>query len=261
MPSANLNGLTLAFDDLPPPGEARRTTVLIHGFASNRIEGWRRTGWYAALERRGSRVIAPDLRGHGESAKPHEPEAYGRELLAADVLALLDHLGVGRADLVGYSLGARVALATALRAPDRISNLVLGGVGDRLLEPRTPGAAEATAQAMRAADPEAIAEPLLRSFRHFADEQGEDREALAAASLAAPEPWDPEAFGALRMPVLVVAGERDHLAGDPEALAGLFPFGQSVRVAGCDHFSAIPHALTKAAVFDFVDGLLDDPFA
>jgi hypothetical protein len=63
--------------------------------------------------------------------------------------------------------------------------------------------------------------------------------------------------------VLVVAGQRDNLAGDPEELARAFPNGHGVRVAGCDHFSAIPHALVKAAVFDFLDGVLeeDDPFA
>lgn len=259
MPSLSVNGVSLAYDDIQPP-DAARTVVLLHGFASNRTEGWRRTGWHGAFERRATRVIAIDQRGHGESEKLYGPAEYTRAKLASDVLALMDALGVGRADLFGYSMGTRTALQAAIDAPDRFGHLILGGVGGRLFEPRPPGSAEALADAMLAEDPERIAHPMLRSFRHFADEQGEDRRALAAFSQAENPPLDREAMAALPAPVLVVAGQRDESAGDPEELARAFPDGRGVTVAGCDHFSAIPHALTKAAVFDFLDGLLDDPF-
>src|ERR1700757_3152466 len=104
MASFSSRGLDLAFDDIPPSGERRGTVVLVHGFASNRTENWKRLGWYAALERGGYRVIALDLRGHGESAKPHEAEAYDRAELAADVVALMDEANLGRAHLMGYSM-------------------------------------------------------------------------------------------------------------------------------------------------------------
>lgn len=260
MPSATVNGVEIAYDDIVPPGPPERTVVLLHGFASNRNEGWRRTGWYGAFERRGARVIGLDQRGHGESAKPHEPEAYARSAMAADVLALLDLLDVGRCDLIGYSMGTRTALQVALTAPERVDNLILGGVGGRFFEPRGEGQAEALAEAMLAEDPGSITHPLLRSFRHFADEQGEDRQALAAFSRTGNPPFTPDQLASLPMPVLVVAGQRDDTAGDPEDLARAFPNGRGVTVVCCDHFSAIPHALTKAAVFDFLDGLLDDPF-
>ncbi|WP_041373670.1 alpha/beta fold hydrolase [Phenylobacterium zucineum] len=260
MPSLTIGGASLAYDDIMPPGEPGRTVVLLHGFASNRAEGWRRTGWYGAFERRGMRVIGIDHPGHGESGKPHDPAAYERAHMAHAMLELLDVLGVGRCDLIGYSMGTRTAIAMALSAPDRFSNLILGGVGGRMFEPSDPARAEALVGAMLADDPDSIADPLLRSFRHFADEQGEDRQALAAFSEAPNPPPARESLAALPMPVLVVAGQRDHLAGDPEELARAFADGRSVTVAGCDHFSAIPHALTKAAVFDFLDGLLDDPF-
>lgn len=261
MPTFTSDGLTLAYDDVQPAG-AERTIVLVHGFTSNRNEGWRRTGWYAAFERRRIRCIALDQRGHGESAKPYEPEAYRREKLAGDVIALLDHLGLGRVDLFGYSMGSRVALATALAAPDRVFNLILGGVGARLLAEREgpEGLDRPMARALLADDPETITEPMLKSFRHFADEQGEDRRALAACTAASNPPLDQAAMSALPMPVMVVAGQRDDLAGDPEELARIFPHGRGMTIPGCDHFSAIPHALTKAAVFDFLDGMLDDPF-
>jgi pimeloyl-ACP methyl ester carboxylesterase len=116
------------------------------------------------------------------------------------------------------------------------------------------------AQAMLAEDPETITHPMLRSFRHFADEQGEDRRALAAFVQATNAPLEPEALAALQTPTLVVAGARDTGAGDPDGLANAFANGRGITVVGCDHFSAIPHALTKAAVFDFLDGMLDDPF-
>jgi pimeloyl-ACP methyl ester carboxylesterase len=254
------DGVELAYDDLSPPGGAQRTIVLIHGFASNRNEGWKRTGWYTAFERRGFRVIALDQRGHGESQKLYEPQAYERERLAADVLTLMDHLGVERADMFGYSMGTRTALEAAIASPDRISNLILGGVGEKLIQPHPHVVGEPMADAMLADDPATIKEPMLRSFRQFADEQGEDRKALAAVTRVKNMPLNRDAMAELPMPVLVVAGQGDEGAGDPQGLARIFPHGHGVTIPGCDHFSAIPHALTKAAVFDFLDGMMDDDF-
>ena len=253
------DGLKLAYDDIAPP-DYERAILLVHGFVSNRNEGWKRTGWYTALERRRFRVIAFDQRGHGQSETPHDPAAYGRDKQARDVVELMNHLGVNRVDLFGYSMGARVAAEAAITEPGRFSNLILGGVGDKMLEESNRPRSDALAEAMLAEDPDSIAEPFLRSFRQFADEQGEDRAALAAFSRAVSPPLDISAFGTLPMPVLAVAGSRES-NGDPERLARAFPLGKGVVIPGCDHFSAIPHALTKAAVFDFIDGVLDDPWA
>jgi pimeloyl-ACP methyl ester carboxylesterase len=258
MASFTSDGVQIAYDDVTPPGGAERTIVLIHGFVSNRNEGWKRTGWYTAFERRRFRVIALDQRGHGESAKLYDPNAYGREKMAGDVLALMDHLDVHRADLFGYSMGTRTALAAALAAPERVSNLILGGVGEKMLEPAPVVVGEPMADALLTEDISTITEPMLQSFRQFADEQGEDRKALAALTRRPSTPFDRDAMAALSMPVLVVTGQGDTMAGDPDGLARAFPRGHAVTVQGCDHFSAIPHALTKAAVFDFLDGLLDE---
>jgi pimeloyl-ACP methyl ester carboxylesterase len=260
MPTFVSDGQNLAFDDVAPAGGHERTLILVHGFASNRHEGWRRTGWYQALERRRVRCVALDQRGHGESAKPHEPQAYERARMAGDVIALMDHLGLGQADLFGYSMGSRTALAAALAEPGRFSNLILGGVGGSMITERALPSGNPMADAMLAEDPETITEPILKSFRQFADEQGEDRRAIAAFTQAQNPPLDWDGLGALPMPVLVVTGQRDTLAGDPEALARSFAHGKGVVVPAADHFSAIPHALTKATVFDFIDGMLDDDF-
>jgi pimeloyl-ACP methyl ester carboxylesterase len=259
MASFTHDGVKIAYDDLEPAGPPERTVVLIHGFSSNRVEGWKRTGWYAAFERRHMRVIALDQRGHGESEKLYDPQAYTREKMVGDVLALMDHLGVRRADVFGYSMGTRTALTLAMAAPDRVTNLILGGIGEKLLEP-SPDRGSIMADAMLAEDPATITNDMLKSFRQFADEQGEDRKALAAVVQAQNPPLDQGAMRRLPMPVLVVAGRGDEGAGDPEGLSRLFPSGHAVWVPGCDHFSAIPHALTKAAVFDFLDGLMDDNF-
>ncbi|MCW5746932.1 MAG: alpha/beta hydrolase [Alphaproteobacteria bacterium] len=253
MPEFTSDGVVLAFDDSGP----RRggAMVLVHGFASNRIENWKRMGWYDALERKGIRCIALDNRGHGQSGKPHDPALYDRAAMARDILALLQHLGIERADLMGYSMGARLALTAALQAPDRFGHLILGGVGGRLLEPNP--ADGRMADAMAAEDPASIEDSMLRSFRHFADEQGEDRLALAACSRGASAPIERAALAGLPMPVLVVAGARDSLAGDPQGLVSAIRGARAVTLPGCDHFSAIPHALYKASVFDFLEGWLD----
>jgi pimeloyl-ACP methyl ester carboxylesterase len=249
------DGVEIAYDDNGP--REGRAALLVHGFASNRYEAWKRTGWYAAFERRGQRVVALDLRGHGQSGKPHDPAAYGPEALVGDVVGLMDHLGLRDVDLFGYSMGARVALATALSHPVRVAHLIVGGVGERALQSSASGGAMAAA--MEAEDPDTIEIPMLRSFRQFADEQGEDRLALAAMVRGKSAPLTEDDLAALFMPVLVVAGARDVLAGDPQGLADHIRGGVAVSLPGCDHFGAIPHALLKATVFDFLDGMLGYP--
>jgi pimeloyl-ACP methyl ester carboxylesterase len=246
--------LSLAYDEIGAR-ESGRPVILVHGFASNRNENWRRLGWYGAFERKAIRFAAFDCRGHGESDKPHDPESYGREAMVGDVFALMDHLGAERADLVGYSMGARTVLAAALAHPERVPLLVAGGIGGKLFDASPPG--NPMAVAMEAESPDSISEPLLKGFRQFADEQGEDRAALAACARAAATPFTREMLAGLPMPALIVAGARDALAGDPEGLAGAIPGARSVTLPGCDHFSAIAHGLFKASVIDFLEGVLE----
>ena len=248
------DGLQLAYDDFGPR-DARKAIVLLHGFAANRYENFKRMGWYDAVAGKGLRGLAFDHRGHGESAKPHEPERYAREAMARDVFALMDHAGVERAHLLGFSMGSHVALTAALLDGGRIDHLVVGGVGGRIFEPARDR--DAMAQAMEAATPDAIADPMLKSFRHFADEQKEDRLALAACSRGPRALLTSEQLMAIRRPTLVVAGMRDQLAGPPQGLADAIPGAKAVTLPGCDHFSLVSHGLFKASVFDFFDGWLE----
>ncbi|QQS14546.1 MAG: alpha/beta hydrolase [Rhodospirillales bacterium] len=248
------DGLDLAYEDVGPR-DARRSVVLAHGFSSNRYENWKRMGWYDAFERKGMRCVALDFRGHGQSAKPHDPALYDRRAMAGDIVALMDHLAIERAALIGFSMGSHLSLTAALSHGGRFRDLVLGGVGGRMLEPQPSDGRMAAA--MEAADPATIEDPMMRSFRHFADEQKEDRLALAACSRGARMEIDRAALGALAVPTLVIAGARDALAGAPQGLASAIPGAKAVVVPGCDHFSIIAHALFKATVFDFLDGYLD----
>ena len=255
MATLTMDGLEIAYDDAGAP--ELRCVMLVHGFSSNRHEGWKRTGWYAALDQRRERRIAFDLRGHGESARPHDPALYGHRTLSDDIVRLMDAAGVQRASLIGYSLGARLALGAAIDHPDRFDHLVLGGIGARLLDP--PRGGDQMVAAMTAASADEIADPLLRSFRQFADEQGEDRLALAACSQGEGRAFSLEDLARVRTPTLVVAGARDHLAGSVEGLADAIPGAFAETLPGCDHFSAIAHAFFKGKVFDFLDGWLDAP--
>lgn len=167
----------------------------------------------------------------------------------------MDHAGVERAHLLGFSMGAHIALTAALADSGRIDHLVVAGVGGKMFDP--PREEGAMASAMEAASPDEIADPMLKSFRHFADEQKEDRLALAACSRGGRTPLTRDSLMAIRRPTLVVAGARDQLAGPPQGLADAIPGAKAVTLPGCDHFSCIGHPLFKASVFDFFDGWLE----
>ena len=123
MPFFDSAGVKIHYHDVGS-GEA---VVLVHGFASTAEHNWGGTGWIAALSAK-YRVIAPDVRGHGLSDKPHEREAYGYASMGADVTRLMDHLGIERALLIGYSMGASIAIELMLSRPGRFRAIVLGGI-------------------------------------------------------------------------------------------------------------------------------------
>jgi pimeloyl-ACP methyl ester carboxylesterase len=247
-------GLSLAYDEFGS-ANARKAIVLVHGFSSNKYENWNRMGWFDAVAGKGLRGLALDCRGHGESAKPHDAAHYDRTKMAGDLFALMDHAGIERAHLLGFSMGAHIALAAALNDGGRIDHLVVAGVGGNIFEPtREP---DAMAKAMEAGSPDEISDPMLKSFRQFADEQREDRLALAACARGPRVEITREALGAIARPTLVIAGQRDTIAGPPQRLAQAIAGARAVTIPGCDHFSMIAHGLFKANVFDFFDGWLE----
>src|SRR5215472_10903517 len=108
--------------------------VLVHGFASTKETNWVAPGWIMTLRGAGRRVIALDNRGHGASSKLYDPAAYHSATMAEDVRALLDHLTIDRADVMGYSMGARITAFLAVNHPARVRSAIFGGLGIRLVE-------------------------------------------------------------------------------------------------------------------------------
>jgi pimeloyl-ACP methyl ester carboxylesterase len=240
------DGVEIAFLDA---GEGF-PTLLIHGFASNARVNWVSTSWARDLLAAGRRVIAFDNRGHGESGKPHDPAAYPAPLMAEDARRLLDHLGIGQADVIGYSMGARIAAFLVLHHPGRVRKVVFGGLGDAMV--KGLGSPEPIAAALRAPSLDAVIDARARAFRLFADQTGSDREALAACISAARQVLTPEELARIAAPVLVVVGSEDELAGSAEALASLMPRARAVVIAARDHMRTVGDRQHKAAVLEFL---------
>jgi len=224
--------------------------VLVHGFASTKEVNWVNPGWIETLTGAGRRVIALDNRGHGASTKLYDPADYRTELMAADVAALLDQLGIARADLMGYSMGARIVAFLAHAQPQRVRSLILGGLGFHLVD--GVGLPESIAAALEAPSLDEVTDPQGRRFRAFADQTGSDRRALAACIRGSRQVLSREAVAALPMPVLVAVGTRDDVAGSAEALAALIPGARVLPIPGRDHMLAVGDKVFKAGVLEFL---------
>ncbi len=226
--------------------------LLIHGFASNVATNWIDTGWVETLTRAGFRVIGYDNRGHGQSAKLYELEAYGAPLMAEDARRLLDHLGIERAHVLGYSMGARIAAFLAIAHPARVASLIFGGLGLNMV--RGIAGTGPVAHALEADSIDEVTNPTARTFRAFAEQTKSDLKALAACIRSSRAPITAQALGQLRCPVLVVVGERDVIGGSPAGLAELIPGARAVQLPGRDHMKAVGDKGFKQAVLEFLGG-------
>ena len=120
------HGVRLAFiDERPAPGDRGEPILLIHGFASTHAVNWVFPQWVKTLTEAGRRVVAFDNRGHGRSEKFHDPAAYAMQKMAEDARALLDYLRIETADVMGYSMGARIAAFFTKAHASRVRSMVL----------------------------------------------------------------------------------------------------------------------------------------
>jgi pimeloyl-ACP methyl ester carboxylesterase len=247
----SFDGVEIAYDTWGQPGD-RPPVVLHHGFAVNARVNWRVPGVADALVADGRYVVAPDARGHGASDAPLAPESYGEDTMARDLSGLLDVVGAPEVDLVGYSMGAIVALIAATREP-RIRRLVVGGVGAGVVEVGgldTRAMPPATLrEALLTEDPSAIVSAGAATFRAFADRVGANRQALAAqASAVHAGTIDTRS---ITVPTLVLVGDADPLAVRPEVLADAIP-GSTLEVVPGDHLTAVAGPDFAPAIVSFL---------
>ena len=246
------DGVHLAFIDVPPEGEDRGEPILlIHGFASNHRINWVNPRWVTTLSRAGRRVIAFDNRGHGESDKPHAPADYRVDLMARDAANLLSHVGVERADVMGYSMGARIGSFLALGRPERVRSLILGGLGDRLVN--GAGLPAGIGEAMEAPSLADLTDPMQRMFRAFADQTKSDRAALAACIRGSRQSLTSSGVGKILTPTLIAVGTRDDIAGDPHKLAAMMPHAEALDIPGRDHNVAVGDRVYKEGALAFLE--------
>ncbi|NMA99859.1 MAG: alpha/beta hydrolase [Phyllobacteriaceae bacterium] len=246
MPSFTTSGLSLAYEvhgEGPP-------VLLVHGFASSGKVNWIDTGWVETLTGAGYQAITLDNRGHGQSEKPHDPELYYPSQMAEDAIALLDHLGISQAAVIGYSMGARIAAFMAYNHPERLPAVIFGGMGMNLINGLTDG--NDIIAGLRAPALSDLTHPTARQFRIFADHTGSDREALAACMETSRQPMARADVRRIEVPVLVAVGEADDMAGAPEALAELLPHGEAVTIPKRDHMRATGDKVFKAAALEFL---------
>jgi len=248
------DGVRIAYLDFLAEGDDRgQPILLIHGFASNHGVNWLFPQWVKTLTRAGRRTVVFDNRGHGRSEKLYEPEAYRPQIMAGDAARLLDHLGIARADVMGYSMGARIAAHLALAAPERIRGLILAGLGVHLID--EDGLPSGVAEAMEAESLEDLVDPKQRMFRAFADSTRSDRRALAACIRGSRQAMAAREIAAITPPTLICVGSEDDVAGDPAPLAALMRNARALTIPGRDHNRAVGDKVYKEGALAFLDGL------
>ena len=224
--------------------------LLIHGFASSAQINWWDTGWVKTLTDAGRRVITIDNRGHGHSEKLYEPSQYTATMMAEDARRLLDHLGIAKADVMGYSMGARITAVLTLHHPERVRRAVFGGLASRMITGFENSSV--IAAALEAASVDEVTDPAARAFRIFADMTRSDRKALAACMKSSRMKLKAEALAKIAVPVLIVAGDQDDTAGDVETLVKVIPGARGVTLPGRNHMNAVGDSGYKAAVLGFL---------
>lgn len=245
MPFFESDGLKIHYEDRG----SGDPVVLVHGFASNAENNWGITGWLDLLARN-HRVVALDCRGHGQSDKPHEPAAYAATLMEDDVLGLMDHSGIRRGLLMGYSMGGRISMGLLVRYPERFRAVVLGGIG-QVVAVNNPARRSSIVEGLLAADASSVKAEIGKQFRRFAESNRNDLKALAACMGADRSTISATAFANNRVPVLLAVGSKDTVVGSTRALASTIRNSRLVEIEGRDHLNTPGDKRYKEAVLEF----------
>lgn len=246
MPSFHNGAVEIAYLD---EGEGD-PIVLVHGFASSKNVNWVYPTWVSELKKHNRRVIALDNRGHGESSKLYDSEQYSIGAMAADVRALLAHLGIVRTDMMGYSMGARITAYIAYSHPELIRSAIFGGLGIGLIKGGGPG--ENVATALEAESLDDVTDPVGRTFRAFADQTRSDRRALAACLRGSRRLMTNEEAAAIKVPLLIAVGTTDEISGSAQELQKVIAGSEVLDIPNRDHMRAVGDRVYKEGVLDFL---------
>jgi pimeloyl-ACP methyl ester carboxylesterase len=246
MPSFHNGAVEIAYLD---EGEGD-PIVLVHGFASSKNVNWVYPTWVSELKKHNRRVIALDNRGHGESSKLYDSEQYSIGAMAADVRALLAHLGIARTDMMGYSMGARITAYIAYSHPELIRSAIFGGLGIGLIKGGGPG--ENVALALEADSLDDVTDPVGRTFRAFADQTRSDRRALAACLRGSRRLMTNEEAAAIKVPLLIAVGTTDEISGSAQELQKVIAGSEVLDIPNRDHMRAVGDRVYKEGVLDFL---------
>ncbi|MBI3700112.1 MAG: alpha/beta hydrolase [Afipia sp.] len=251
MPSFHHGSVEIAYLDEGQDNTMGDPIVLVHGFASSKDINWIYPSWISTLTKAGYRVVALDNRGHGESSKLYDPELYGIGTMAGDVRALMDHLEIERADMMGYSMGGRITAFIAAHYPQRLRSAILGGIGIGLIDDTgRPG--ENVATALEAASLDDVTDPMGRTFRAFADQTRSDRRALAACMRGSRRLMTREEAASIKVPTLIAVGTTDDVAGSGPELGQIISGSQVLDIPGRDHMRAVGDRVYKEGVLEFL---------
>lgn len=229
--------------------------LLLHGGAVSFAVNFGLVGWIERLTTNGFMVIGLDARGHGNSQGSRNPADYGQEVLAGDAIALLDHLGIERAALVGYSIGTTIALHLLHTHPDRFTSSALVATGDGIVgyPPLTfPAILPVLAETLRREEFPADLPPHIAMYWTFATEACGDREAVRAGASADYPPCSVEEAASIEIPVLVVSGSADLVLGQGPRLAEALPKGTYLEFPDRDHFMLAIDEQVQTSVAEFL---------
>jgi pimeloyl-ACP methyl ester carboxylesterase len=231
--------------------------ILVHGWGSSLKHNWVDTGWVEALKAR-RLVVTLDVRGHGESDKPHDQAVYSYARMSRDVLRVMDHLGIAKADFLGYSMGSFMGVSLLGHARERFTSMILGGIGDET--DQSLAVLPKIVAGLRAADSSRITDAVALGYRAYA--RSDQRNDLEALSLSALQMW-PEglplklggpALAEVDIPILIVNGANDHPYIDTvHRLVDAIPGARLVVIPDRDHLGVVTDQRFKDSVLAFLD--------
>lgn len=237
--------------------------VLIHGFAANLEFNWKRSNWVETLKDE-NRVILMDCRGHGKSDKPLDPSLYGNKMID-DVVKLMDHLTIIKANIFGYSMGARIAFKMLLDFPERVQSAIIGGFGLPSPIPDEIPIPSRSGHPINGSDSkniDMVIELMGPDVKKFAEATGADLKAMAALminDLNSPHEMLPmeiltkKNLRKIKVPVMSVAGSDDFFIPDKAIIAELIPNACHFQIQGRDHLTVVADPKFHMVVKSFLN--------